>query len=314
MLNSHSLPSLQSGYDGGTRVGSIVRIPGSAALGFQGIPTSPGRSEEPTQVASIDTYRSKSHKQLRTASLESLLGRKAGGRSLHSPNEYKKPYTIAYANIVRERNLKRVDALFRDTDADSSGMISMEEWYNAMKKPSAQTIFAALGVQPHQAGVLFQAFDMNQDGELSHEEFTAGLRKLLNTDDDGNSRDIDLEMLRAANLRLHEEDEERPVVPNRLPEVKLQRAFVHSAIAQALNPANASVKVKNRQPNFGTLANRIPAQAYALPAHHRARRVPKSIDLYSLPPPLSPFLGSSKPIHVGPSMTACPTGVSCPPP
>lgn len=176
--------------------------------------------------------------------------KKAGnGPHLDCALDYKRPYSVAYANLVRQRNLKKADALFKETDADGSGMVSLDEWFDAMRCPSAKVTFAALGVQPHQAGAIFRAFDRDQDGQLSLQEFTEGLRALLNIDDNGNSRDINVEMLRASNLWANVSvavEDEKPVV-NRLPQAKLQRAFVHSAIAQALNPASASVKIAPRR-------------------------------------------------------------------
>jgi len=171
-----------------------------------------------------------------------------GPNSVDRAHDYNKPYTVAYKNIIRQRNLRKVDELFLATDADGSGNISVDEWYLAMRQPSAQATFKALGMQPHQAGAIFRAFDQNEDGQLSHAEFMIGLHKLLDPDDDGNSRDIGLDMLRAANLKMHEPIEEEDTNrPNCLPQVKLQRAFVHSAIAQALNPAAASKKGGGRR-------------------------------------------------------------------
>mmetsp|Transcript_5679 Transcript_5679/g.15537 ORF Transcript_5679/g.15537 Transcript_5679/m.15537 type:complete len:275 (+) Transcript_5679:40-864(+) len=188
------------------------------------------------------------------AKLDELARRKRSQVPLDRSHDYHQPFGVAYAEVAKARNLNKLDTLFRETDADGSGQISMEEFQEALKKPGAKATFAALGVQPHQALSVFKAFDLDEDGLLSYWEFMTGFRELCETDTDGNGVDINIEELRAANFaKKHggvghvDLSPMQPQAANRLPEVQLQRAFVHSAIAQALHPANAAARVTTRR-------------------------------------------------------------------
>merc|ERR1719401_1435850 len=121
-----------------------------------------------------------------------------------------------------------------------------------MKQPRMLATFAALGIQPHQGRTVFAAFDEDQDGLLSLADFMLGLNRLCGTDSEGRGKDLDVDVLRAANWPKYEaipvgqfEQVQKTKGVTQLPDVqllprhKLERAFVHSAMSQALHPASA---------------------------------------------------------------------------
>mmetsp|Transcript_77879 Transcript_77879/g.152871 ORF Transcript_77879/g.152871 Transcript_77879/m.152871 type:complete len:231 (+) Transcript_77879:48-740(+) len=176
--------------------------------------------------------------------------------------EYQRRFEDAYESVARQRNLARLDALFRATDIDGSGDITLGEFQETLRKGPIQSIFATLGIQPHQATAVFKAFDTNCDAMLSHQEFIEGLMKLVGPDLEGCASDLDARMLRAANFGKQAATLSEP--PNSpkpvfvagggcgavggrlLPEVsplcpvRMRRAFVLSARSQALHPASAA--------------------------------------------------------------------------
>lgn len=263
MRSSSSLPSLR-GHSS---------APGPLASGGLGVlaPASPPSSPQRGAGAAVRTALAGGGlavKQDPSAALDQLVrSRRPQAASAHSrAHEYHRQFDVAYEIVAKHRNLLKLDHLFKETDLDGSGYISLDEFQDTLKKPKAQATFSALGIQPHQAFWVFHAFDSNQDGLLSHQEFMTGLFRLCGTDYEGNGQDLDMEVLRAANWAKFEastsgdgsSEQQRasPLSPSRsqptlspqlpdfqlLPRHKLERAFVSSAMSQALHPASAVPK------------------------------------------------------------------------
>jgi len=181
---------------------------------------------------------------------------------------YSTSFDKAYEELARARNLRKLEVLFFEADADGSGEMSLDEFRDALRMPRIQRAFAALGVQPHQSELVFKSLDKRKIGELSITEFMTGLTELVGTDIDGTGKELDIETLRPAyrakqrNMSICQKRKGivRPAtVPklmtespahkksnldlgpvHLLPKVKVQRAFVHSASAQALHSATAT--------------------------------------------------------------------------
>lgn len=176
---------------------------------------------------------------------------------------YQTPFDVAYQQLAKERNLRKLESLFFLADADGSGEMSLDEFRDALKIKTIKEAFAALGVQPHQSELVFKSLDKRKTGELSITEFMSGLTDLVGTDVDGTGKELDIEMLRPAyKAKQRHHSHVKPVaksLPGQgpameagtrggldlgpvhlLPKVKVQRAFVHSASAQALHSATAS--------------------------------------------------------------------------
>lgn len=120
------------------------------------------------------------------------LGRgsvKTNGRAFH------KPFEVAYREIAELRNFRRLENLFLEADADRSGEMSLDEFRNALRKPWVQRSFSLLGVQPHQAEVVFKKMNRANAEEISIADFIGGLESILGTDLDGPPRDLDVSSL-----------------------------------------------------------------------------------------------------------------------
>lgn len=179
---------------------------------------------------------------------------------------YSTSFDKAYEELAKARNLNKLEKLFYEADADGSGEMDLQEFREALRCPEMQRAFAALGVQPHQSELVFKCLDKRKSGELSITEFMNGLTELVGTDIDGTGKELDIETLRPAyrakqkSLSTCEKPrQKRPSVSKHLfdrpeakganldlgpvhllPKVKVQRAFVHSASAQALHCATAT--------------------------------------------------------------------------
>jgi len=202
---------------------------------------------------------------------QSTLGRKRLPQ-FHQSQFYTKPFDLAYADLAKARNLKKLEVLFLEADADGSGEMSFTEFREALRIPRIQRAFSVLGVQPHQSEPIFTFLDKKKTGELSITVFMEGLADLVGTDMDGTGKELDVETLRPsykAKIRYHSHYQP-PVNPmglatkrfsrtginsatnlstnldlgpvHLLPQAKVQRAFVHSASAQALHAATSLKK------------------------------------------------------------------------
>mmetsp|Transcript_38089 Transcript_38089/g.118825 ORF Transcript_38089/g.118825 Transcript_38089/m.118825 type:complete len:228 (+) Transcript_38089:144-827(+) len=205
-----------------------------------------------------------------TSQRTSLLGRSRKGLESHLcpalgvRQFYQTPFEAAYSDLAKQRNLRKLEALFTAADADGSGEMSLEEFREALRKPWIQRTFSSLGVQPHQSELVFRSMvkGKNKD-ELRIDAFIDGLTRLVGTSIDGTGRELDIELLKPTKeakerrLRTIQGDaKDDGVSPSHtttavglglgpvhlLPEATIQRAFVHSAAAKALYPPNSSKK------------------------------------------------------------------------
>jgi len=180
---------------------------------------------------------------------------------------YSTPFDKAYEELAKARNLRKLELLFYEADTDGSGDMSLHEFREGLRCTRLQRAFAALGVQLHQSELVFRSLDKRGTGELTITEFMQGLTELVGTDVDGTGKELDIETLRpayrsrqrslsvcqkpsalsrstSAPRLIHDEPKHNsnldlgPV--HLLPKVKVQRAFVHSASAQALHCAAAT--------------------------------------------------------------------------
>mmetsp|Transcript_57234 Transcript_57234/g.90991 ORF Transcript_57234/g.90991 Transcript_57234/m.90991 type:complete len:232 (+) Transcript_57234:39-734(+) len=177
---------------------------------------------------------------------------------------YSKPFDLAYEELAKARKLRRLEILFFEADADGSGEMSLDEFRDALRMPRIQQAFAALGIQPHQSQLVFKSLDKRKSGELSITEFMTGLTELVGNDADGTGKELDIECLRPSykakkkqavslSSKVFARSASAPKLIGKdqgsgmtlgpvhlLPKVQVQRAFVHSASAQALHSAAAS--------------------------------------------------------------------------
>lgn len=183
---------------------------------------------------------------------------------------YNTPFDKAYEELAKARNLRKLELLFYEADADGSGEMDLQEFREALRTPAMQRAFAALGIQPHQSTLVFKSLDKRRAGELSISEFMQGLTELVGSDVDGTGKELDIETLRPAyraqqkNLSPVQQKVHTRAAPSQmkpallggrpestggsldlgpvhlLPKVKVQRAFVHSASATALHSATAT--------------------------------------------------------------------------
>jgi len=199
----------------------------------------------------------------------STLGRKRVPQ-FHQSQFYTKSFDLAYADLAKARNLKKLEVLFLEADVDGSGTMSFAEFREALRIPRIQRAFSALGVQPHQSEPIFSFLDKKKTGELSITVFMEGLSELVGTDMDGTGKELDVETLRPsykAKVKYHSHYQpsvtsmaiskrfSRTKTPTSeftpsqdlgpchlLPQAKVQRAFVNAASAQALHSATSSKK------------------------------------------------------------------------
>lgn len=117
----------------------------------------------------------------------------------HGGSQYfHRPFEVAYRHLARQHNLRRLQALFIEADTDRSGSMSLDEFREALRKTHIQKSFSILGVQPHQAEVIFKSMDKEQTGELSIQDFMTGLEELVGSDLDEAHMEIDVDTLRPA--------------------------------------------------------------------------------------------------------------------
>jgi len=169
------------------------------------------------------------------------------GRKQH----YQRTFDQAYFDVAMERNLRRIKTLFQQADADGSGNLNLEELHAAMMHPQMRKTFAAVGIQPHQADIVFEAMDTNGDGGINLKEFMDGLRIITGPSSlDGFCSDLDVRKLLPANRRKYMEasrdqlQSERPSTAptpsgGRQASVQAQEKFFRgTAQAKALIPAS----------------------------------------------------------------------------
>mmetsp|Transcript_115106 Transcript_115106/g.332537 ORF Transcript_115106/g.332537 Transcript_115106/m.332537 type:complete len:231 (+) Transcript_115106:112-804(+) len=213
-----------------------------------------------TSSPSLPTYRPAS--SLGREDTTSSVGRGTGGfgcanrRHFEVPynksQEYQANFQDAYHVLARDRNISKLRKLFELADVDGSGGITLGEFQEALRLQPTRSMFSSLGVQPHQAMLIFLALDKDGNGELTLEEFISGLTLICGPGIDGcRSGEVDANTLRAANLGKALSNEAAPQSSaaspkgGLLPELQLvsrrqlHHAFVKSALSQALHPAFA---------------------------------------------------------------------------
>jgi hypothetical protein len=82
---------------------------------------------------------------------------KKGALLCQSPAlQHHKPFEVVYEQVTREKNLRKLEALFSAADADHNRSLSLDEFQEAFKIPWVKRAFSALGVQPHQSELVFR--------------------------------------------------------------------------------------------------------------------------------------------------------------
>jgi len=156
--------------------------------------------------------------------------------------QYTAPYRLAYQDLARKEYLHELEILFQKIDEDGSGLLELDELQRSMRHKDVVKAFANLKVQPHQSEVIFKSLDKNRLGELTIQEFCNGLGLIVGEMPE--TGELDVEKLRAKHRsRKNCENGEAPAPPlvsesdaPALPQVRLQKAFVHSASAKAMVP------------------------------------------------------------------------------
>mmetsp|Transcript_2610 Transcript_2610/g.4763 ORF Transcript_2610/g.4763 Transcript_2610/m.4763 type:complete len:215 (+) Transcript_2610:3-647(+) len=72
----------------------------------------------------------------------------------------------------------RIRGLFHELDTDDSQTLNWEEVQTHLDNPHVKAYFAWLGINIHQASLVFKLIDVNGDGELSISEFLRGCHAL----------------------------------------------------------------------------------------------------------------------------------------
>lgn len=74
-------------------------------------------------------------------------------------------------------HLKKISDVFRSADTNSDGILSRDEFAEALQKPSVVKHFAEIGVDHTAATALFDILDLDQSGTLDGEEFVEGIMR-----------------------------------------------------------------------------------------------------------------------------------------
>lgn len=102
------------------------------------------------------------------------------------------------AKADKEAEIQRhVRTIFRTGDLNSDGMISWEEFHEAMSDPSLAKYFKVLDIDVNEARGLFLLLDTDESGQIDTEEFVMGILRLR-----GAARAIDLATLMYFNKRM----------------------------------------------------------------------------------------------------------------
>lgn len=104
--------------------------------------------------------------------------------------------TLAIIQDNAER-VSQLRKLFGKIDTDDSGMITLEEFQNAMMIDEVRLALQSLGVDTMNATGLFRLLDVNGDTTLEIEEFVIGCNALAVS-----ARSLDMELLKAQNSKV----------------------------------------------------------------------------------------------------------------
>lgn len=170
---------------------------------------------------------------------------------------YQSPFDRSYAKIFQEKNLRLLESLFYEADEDGSGTMDVDEFTKSLCNENIRDAFSRLGIQPHQSDLVFRTLDVKRAGELSIQEFMDGLHTIVGElDFSAQAKELDIESLRPARRKKdgseatngsgHDKSGGLPAIISGGSQQQLHRAFVHSALAQALHPATAKRKAQPR--------------------------------------------------------------------
>lgn len=160
-----------------------------------------GLSDEESSFSQLKLGRSSSAGFLSPVSRGgSSRSKSPAGLQQRNPKQlYQKSFEVAYRDIAEQRNFRRLELLFKEADDDDSGEMSLQEFRIALRKPWIQQSFSMLGVQPHQAEIVFKTMNKSKAGKregIGIEDFMTGLETLVGGDLDGPPRDLDVDMLK----------------------------------------------------------------------------------------------------------------------
>lgn len=119
---------------------------------------------------------------------------KAPVKAIH----YQRSFEAAYQEIAEQRNYRRLENLFIEADIDHSAGMSLAELRKAWLKPWIRQTFSQLGVQPHQAEMVFKSMKKAGEHELSLHCFIRGLQSMVGTDLQRPPQELDVQTLRPA--------------------------------------------------------------------------------------------------------------------
>lgn len=77
-----------------------------------------------------------------------------------------------------QRTSEEIRRIFQQGDRDGSGSITLQELQLQVKHPWVKAYFAGLDIDPREASIIFTLLDTDNSGELSIEEFVAGILKM----------------------------------------------------------------------------------------------------------------------------------------
>eukprot|EP00415_Alexandrium_ostenfeldii_P000595 UN0595 len=91
---------------------------------------------------------------------------------------------------MKHRYIEQLKSIFRDLDADRSGVITLQEFEERMEDEAFVAYFSSLDLTTDQAWSLFKLLDVNEMSMIDVDEFVSGCLKLR-----GAARSIDMHML-----------------------------------------------------------------------------------------------------------------------
>lgn len=136
------------------------------------------------------------HRPVRSLSPSAVSETAAASRQQIHGQTFQISFQDAYRAIAEFRNFRKLENLFIEADTDRSELMSLDEFRLALRKPWIRQSFSLLGVQPHQAEVVFKTMKKSRSKEVSIHDFVEGLEQLVGGDLDGPPRDLNVETLR----------------------------------------------------------------------------------------------------------------------
>jgi len=98
---------------------------------------------------------------------------------------------------LRGTEVKQLEALFRETDQDGSGQITLQVFEEQLKGPRISALFRAVGIEVDEARGFFHLLDTSASQSVDIQELTAGCLRLK-----GTAKAIDLATLLYENKRM----------------------------------------------------------------------------------------------------------------